>query len=169
MTYLLAEYDEEQAAPEEIIDSGSRKHSYLQARLAYLFSAMERFDVYTELSLDTSNLEDEVLQRHYKRSIDPDVCVYSQEGYDEDAEDDVKMTEMPLLAIEILSPYQGEEILGRKAKAYFALGVQSYWIVYPRARIVTVYTNSTQSRSFSQGDVIDSIADVRLSLNEIFR
>ncbi|MEM7126181.1 MAG: Uma2 family endonuclease [Chloroflexota bacterium] len=166
MTIQFAEYDEE-FAPEGLAELGSLNHSYLQTKLAVLLFSMERFTALTELSLDVSGLDDEALRAKYKDSIKPDISVYTKRSLDI-TDDIVKMSEMPLLAIEILSPMQGVQSLVEKARVYFALGVQSCWIVYPYGRSVTVYTSPRRFRSYSVDDVIDEVVDIRLSLVDIF-
>ena len=131
MTTLLADYDlakyDEEIAPEELTELGSFNHSYLQTKLAVLLFALEDYTALTELSLDVSRLD-----------------------------------------IEILSPMQGVQSLIDKVHVYFALGVRSCWIVYPYNRSVTVYTSPKTFTTYSTGDVVDEILDLRLSLAEIF-
>jgi len=68
-----------------------------------------------------------------KGEIVPDLCVYQQSPplVDDPGEDEVRVTTMPELAIEVLSPTQSINELLKKIKAYFALGVKSCWLVMP--------------------------------------
>lgn len=162
----LATYDEE-VAPEEWAEMGSFNHSYLQTKLAVLLFALEEYTALTELSLDVSRLNDETLQARYKDSIKPGVSVYSRRTLDV-TEDVLKMAEMPLCAIEILSTMQGVQSLIDKVHVYFALGVRSCWIVYPYNRSITVYTSPKTFISYSTGDVVDDVLALHLPLAEIF-
>lgn len=166
MTTMLAAYDEE-FAPEELAELGSFNHSYLQTKLAVLLFALDRYTVLTELSLDVGNLADESLRAQFKDSIKPDISVYPKRTLDV-SDDILKMSEMPLLAIEILSPMQGVQSLIEKVRAYFALGVQSCWIVYPYSRSVAVYSSPKTFISYSADKVVDEVLDIHLSLSEIF-
>ncbi len=83
-----------------------------------------------------------------------------------DFNDIIKMTEMPRWVIEVLSPKQGTYEILEKFKAYFELGVQSCWLVYPEAEAITVYS-SINNRQLS-GEVIDEVLDIRLPHHEIF-
>ena len=171
MTTLLAEpalinFDEE-VAPAELADLGSFNHSYLQTKLAVLLFGFDQYTALTELSLDVSRLADEALRTKYRDSIKPDVSVYRRRALDV-TEDILKMSEMPLLAIEILSPMQGVQSLIEKVQVYFALGVRSCWIVYPYGRAITVYTSPKTFTSYSEGDVVDEVLNLRLPLAEIF-
>ncbi len=171
MTTLLADYDlvnyDEEVAPEELAEMGSFNHSYLQTKLAVLLFTLEDYTALTELSLDVSRLNDETLRTKYKDSIKPDVSLYSRRTLDV-TEDVLKMAEMPLLAIEILSPMQGVQSLIDEVHVYFALGVRSCWIVYPYNRSITVYTSPKTFTSYSMGDVVDDSLNLRIPLAEIF-
>ena len=166
MTTMLAEYDEE-FAPEELAELGSFNHSYLQTKLVVLLFSLDRYTVLTELSLDVGELKDESLRAKFKDSIKPDISVYPKRALDV-TDDILKMSEMPLLAIEILSPMQGVQSLIEKVRVYFALGVRSCWIVYPYGRSVAVYSSSKTFISYSVDDVVDEVQDIRLPLADIF-
>ncbi|MEM7131999.1 MAG: Uma2 family endonuclease [Chloroflexota bacterium] len=165
MIETLLDFDEE-IAPEELAELGSYNHSYLQAKLSSLFFVRSEYTPFTELSLDVSGLDDEVLKAKYKDSIKPDICLYPNRSLNP-AEDILKMTEMPLLAIEILSPMQGVHTLQEKIKVYFALGVQSCWLVYPSVPAVTVYQSAQAFHSYSSGDVVDDALGIRIPLADI--
>jgi Uma2 family endonuclease len=78
------------------------------------------------------------------------------------------MTEMPLLIVEVLSPTQGVQEIFDTYQVYFAVGVQSCWLVYPAAVTVVVYASPDDFTSFSSGDVVDTTLDIRLPLREMF-
>ena len=90
----------------EVSDMGSLNHSLAQARLTSLLDNDERFTVLTELSLDISQYDFSKYGIKAKDEVKPDVCLYSNNIDFQDL-DIVKMTEVPSLAIEILSPSQG--------------------------------------------------------------
>jgi len=136
---------------------GSRLHSFVQVRLAHLLANLDKFNIFTELSLEIDKIE-------YK----PDICVYQQFENDY-LEDDVKMTELPLLAIEILSPSQGFQELISKVKIYFAAGIKSAWIVLPSNKSITVFSSLKTFEVFSKGNLIDTVIGLELPLNEIFK
>jgi Uma2 family endonuclease len=124
-----------------------------------------KYSVLTELSLDTSQLVTH--QFKVKDEIKPDVCAYLKRSLSRPF-DILKMSEMPLLVIEILSPRQGAQEILEKFAAYFALGVLSCWLVDPTTAIVAVYAALDQHKTFSSGEVIDETLDIRLPLVEIF-
>ena len=136
---------------------GSRLHSLLQARLAQLLANLDKFNVFTELSLEIDKTEHK-----------PDVCLYPKfkNSY---LEDDIRMIELPMLAIEILSPSQGFQELINKVKIYFNAGVKSCWIVLPSNKSITVFSNFENFKVFSEGNVVDNVIGIELPLNEIFK
>jgi Uma2 family endonuclease len=79
------------------------------------------------------------------------------------------MSEMPLLAVEILSPKQELYEIWEKFRVYFELGIKSCWLVEPTTRVVTVYSSSQSWQAFSGDDeVIDQKLNIRLLISEIF-
>jgi len=77
---------------------------------------------------------------------------------------------MPLLAIEVLSPKQGNYTILEKFKLYFELDVKSCWLVLPSIDAVTVYSSINNYQTFTKRDseVIDEVLDIRLPITEIF-
>jgi Uma2 family endonuclease len=80
------------------------------------------------------------------------------------------MTEMPLLAIEILSPKQTIDDIIAKFKAYFALGVKSCWLVTPSIRAIAIYSQPNNFKTFGMNDteMIDSVLDIHLAIQNVF-
>ncbi len=137
---------------EEIL--GSRNHSYLQTILGAELLKLEKFTVYTELSLDINGKE-------YK----PDLALYPLEQQPLDfLEDELRMTDMPLCAIEILSPRQFMESITDKFKVYFAAGIQSCWLVIPTTRMVLVYHDMQNIKPFNAGKIVDEALSIELPL-----
>ena len=167
MDMLLA-FDEE-TIPEELEEVGSYNHSYFQIDLALHLLQAGDFTVLPELSLDTEKLKDETLRSAFKLELKPDLSVYPARPKPNVRDDILRMTEMPLLVVEVLSPMQSLHKLSRKVKAYFALGVQSCWIVAPQIEVVTVYTSADESVSYTIGqNVIDEATGIELSVSDIF-
>ncbi|RKZ92886.1 MAG: hypothetical protein DRR19_02940 [Candidatus Parabeggiatoa sp. nov. 1] len=104
-----------------------------------------------------------------KKELIPDLCVYPN-TVKRKRRDIIKMVEMPLLAIEVISPHQGIEEILAKFDAYFALGVKSCWLVEPSVDVLHVYSQPDQHKTFDMGDneVINELMDIRLPLSQIF-
>lgn len=144
---------------EEIPIMGSRNHSYVQANLIVALDKLEHFAVYSELSLEINGLE-------YK----PDVCIYElNQGVESFLDDIIRMQDMPLLAIEILSPRQFSQIIIDKFKAYFKAGIQSCWLVIPNAKTILVYNDLETIIPFSSGILTDPKLQISIPLQTIFR
>jgi Uma2 family endonuclease len=136
----------------------SRNHSYLQTVLTVELFKLAQFTVYTELSLDIDGKE-----------YVPDIALYPQAmEIDNFQEDVLRMTDMPLGVIEILSPRQFIESKTEKFKLYFNAGIQSCWLVVPNMRFISVYSDFTSYRLFSTDEVIDEKLNIRLPLTKVF-
>jgi Uma2 family endonuclease len=121
MTELLTDWQVANHETEEAEEMGSHNHSAIQANVTYLLKRTGKYSVYTELSLDTTPLDPK--QFKFKDEIKPDVCVYPKRGLIRPF-DLLKMSEMPLLVVEVLSPRQSAyEIL---EKDYFDNAVAGY-------------------------------------------
>jgi Uma2 family endonuclease len=157
---------------------GSRNHAYVQAKLARVLGNLEKYAVLTELTLDIrpifeknpellATLEEQ--GREIKEPA-PDVCLYPKvfENNLNWADDVVKIREMPLAVIEILSPRQGIQTIVDKFKVYFAAGIQSCWLVVPAMRSLSVFTALDCSQTFSSGEIVDQVLNLRLPVNAVF-
>jgi Uma2 family endonuclease len=98
----------------------------------------------------------------------PDLCVYPKRKVDLSADDIIRMTEMPIGIMEVLSPRQSILDIQEKFPVYFNAGVKSCWLVVPPTQTVTVYAVPGQGQLFKTGNVIDPVLDIELSLEEIF-
>lgn len=151
---------------QEFDDMGSYNHSTVQANLAYLLKRIETYSVSVELSLDSSGLDKSKFD--VKDELIPDVCVYPKRQLLKSG-DILKMAEMPLMVIEVLSFRQFPSSLVEKFGAYFALGIKSCWLVDPVTRTVHVYSAPDQWRSFSvEEELVDEVLGVRLAVAEVF-
>lgn len=152
---------------EEDVDMGSFNHSYLQVRLGILFDQLGKYTPLTDLSLDVSGVDLSQFDLKTKEEIKPDIVLYPRRSLSR-PRDILKMREMPLLAVEILSPKQGTYELLEKFRLYFELGIQSCWLVEPAINAVTVYASPEQWQAFVRGEVVDEQLGIRLSIEEIF-
>lgn len=146
---------------------GSLNHSAAQANLAFLLKRLGTYSVFTDLSLSINKIDLTQFDISTREEIKPDVCVYPKRKFNP-INDILKMEEMPLLAIEIVSPKQGLYEILEKFKLYFALGVQSCWLVIPSTQTVTVYAGPNHFQTIVSGDVVDTVVNIRLPLSEIF-
>ena len=160
----LTLFREEEA--EEFDDMGSFNHSTVQGNLAYLLKRIGKFTVPVELSLDSSSLDKSIY--NVKDELIPDICIYTKRQLIK-ADDIMKMKDMPLMAVEVLSFRQFTSSLVEKFRAYFALGVQSCWLVDPVTQTVHIYSSSDQWRSFSiEDELVDGSLDIRFAVADVF-
>ena len=151
--------------PEEAVAVGSYNHAMTQTNLGFLLKRLGGYSVFTGLNLDTSDI---VLNHIPKRDeMRPDLCLYPKRSLSRPF-DILKMAEMPLLAIEILSPSQGIQEILEKFAIYFACGVQSCWLVEPITALVIVYPSLYYRLVFSSNEVVDEKLGIRLPFAEIF-
>ncbi len=114
-----------------------------------------------------------------KDELKPDVCVYvilpehEQTKKIERADTDIiKVSKMPDLAIEILSPSQSVNVLLRKFDAFFSLGIKSCWLVMPSLEEARVFSKPGSYKIFDvqrDSELIDEIMDIRLPVDKIFQ
>lgn len=161
---------EDNVGEDEDTDMGSVNHSIIQAKISSLLASDDRFTIMTELSLDISLHDFSQYGIKAKDEIKPDICVYPN-SVDLLEIDLLKMTEMPLLVIEILSPSQSLESLKNKLYAYFTLGVKSCWLVIPSIEAIAVYSQPKQHRTFVMSDteLVDEVIDIHLPIKKVFQ
>lgn len=162
---LVLTTDNEDA--EEFANAGSFNHGYTQARLIVALDRLGSYTPIAELSLDVGELDLREFDLRTKEELKPDIALYPKRGRSQ-PRDILRMREMPLVAIEILSPKQGTYDILEKFKAYFALGITSCWLVDPALRTVSVYSAKDAWETFSTAEVVDEQLAIRLPLNEIF-
>jgi Uma2 family endonuclease len=127
----------------------------VQARLTALLGSYQQYSIFTELSIEIEGKE-----------YVPDICVYPKREIDF-FHDIIRMTELPLLAIEVLSPSQIMQELVDKIEIYLDAGIQSCWLVTPITRSVTVINEKKNSKTFVD-KVIDDKLNISLPLDEVF-
>lgn len=135
----------------------SKLHSYLERKLAAVFDPLPQFTAFLNLTLDIGG-EDYI----------PDLCVYPHMPIDFAEDDVVRMTDLPVMVVEIVSPSQTIQEVLSKFPVYFQAGIRSCWLVVPQTKTISVYTAPNQGQIFNTGDVVDPALDVRLPLSQIF-
>jgi Uma2 family endonuclease len=137
-----------------------KNHSIIQSRLNYALTRDNGSDysILTEINVDFP-----------VRERVPDLAIYPILNFNPD-ENELRMEEVPLGAIEILSEAQSPRELLKKRSEYFFGGVKSYWFVLPALRTVYVYSAPDTYELFTHRDILkDPILNIELDLKEIFR
>lgn len=138
----------------------SRNHSIIQLRLgaALINHYDDQFNFMGELNLAPPNVKPSV----------PDICIYPKSLINL-LEDEIKVIEPPLTAIEILSPKQSiDDVKDKFFNIYFPAGVKSAWLVIPTFRTVYVFTPDRKYATFNSGTLNDPTLGITLELDEFF-
>ncbi len=148
----VSEYEQERGKP-----MPSKLHSLVQTNLIIVLSRFRpSYHALSELSLHLAD-----------RDVTPDISVYGDIDLDF-AQDEVHMTEPPLLTVEIASPTQGVQPLIDKIRFLLGEGVQSCWLVQPQLRTITVYHGAMQHTTYADGSVTDPNLDITVDLADVF-
>lgn len=137
----------------------SKNHSKLQQRIGVELAIRHgaQYEVYSELSLDIPN-----------PPYVPDLCIFPVE-LSNWREDEVKVSDVPLTVIEIVSPSQTDTELTKKSKSYFASGVKSYWLVQPVLRTIFVLLPDGNELVFHNEILTDPTNGISVDLMNVFR
>ena len=135
--------------------AASNVHAAVQVNIAHELRNITKYRIYTELSILIDGAE-------YK----PDVSVYPYHEIDR-KHDIIKMEELPLSAVEIVSPTQLPQAIVAKIERYLQAGVRSCWMVVPYPASVTVYTPETEC-TFFEGHITDSVLGIELPFKQVF-
>jgi len=148
----LSDYEQERGKP-----MPSKLHSLLQKQLIIAFHAFEPpYTVFSELTLQLGD-----------RELTPDLSLYEKATVDF-TQDELRMTEPPLLTVEIASPTQSVQDLVDKIRVLIEHGVQSCWLVQPPLRTITVFTEGMESTTYDRGTVTDPVTEIEVDVGEVF-
>lgn len=167
----LLEIDETKTENEGEYKLPSKNHSLAFGRIMGILFSDERFTVMPELSLDMGQIDLTQYGIKAKDELIPDICLYSKDAnFDYSDLDELKVKQVPKVVIEVLSPIQGIEEIIAKFHAYFAMGIQSCWLVTPVTKSITIYSQPGKPKTYDINDdeIIDEALDIRLSTQEIF-
>ncbi len=84
--------------------------------------------------------------------------------------DVVKMTQMPLTTVEILSASQPiAQIIQKVKEYYFPAGVKSAWVIIPELLAIVLYLpNKEDYEWFKSGKMTDPTTGITLDVKEVF-
>jgi Uma2 family endonuclease len=149
-----SDYERERGKP-----MPSLNHAVIQARISQqLLNGYEDvFTIGSELSLIATS-----------PPTVPDLCIYPEIKLNW-LTDEVKVSRVPLTVVEILSPSQTITELTEKSQAFFAIGVQSYWLVQPAFRSVIILQPNADELVFHNERLTDPTNGISIDLKKIFR
>lgn len=135
----------------------SRNHGFIQAVITgELLRYREKYTAFSELTLQLGDVR-----------ITPDLCVYPKMEMNFQ-EDEVRMTEPPLLAVEILSPTQSQQEVVDRISDMLEAGVESCWLVQPATETITLFAGEGKPTTVSTGTLRDPATDIEIDLADIF-
>ena len=152
-TTQLSDYEKERGKP-----MPSKNHGLIQSNLilALGFNYRKLFSFPTELTIHLNG-----------KDYVPDICIYPKMQFN-GRQDVIRMTEVPLTAIEIISPAQGQDDIMQKFEVYFAQGVKSCWFVQTINDSIAVYLPDNQTFVFHNENLTDPSNDISIDLKEVF-
>jgi Uma2 family endonuclease len=151
----LSEYEIERNKP-----MPSKNHAYIQKNLLVEIDVKYRKQFTCLSEIDITMPE--------KPNCVPDIAIYPKLEFNF-WDDELSMTEMPLTAIEIVSPSQSDNDILKKINRYFQAGVKSCWFVMPAFQAISVYS-SLEKYTFFTSDMTlsDPTTGIEIALSEVF-
>ena len=148
----LSDYEIERHKPMPSFNHGS-----IQANLTALLHAYKNYRTVSEVSLSLTDWP----------SV-PDLSIYPKRPLDFQ-NDLIKVQEVPLAVVEIISPSQSLNELTDKAHQYFAHGVQSCWLVLLPLTTICVFSSADDYTYFRAHETLeDKNLGITLPLKEVF-
>jgi|SRR5271165_2645069 len=74
-----------------------------------------------------------------ERRLKPDIAVLSMEAWSHLDRKRIPVIEIPLIAIEVVSPSNNAYLLQKKRHAYLDAGVAEVWVIYPEEKEIFVH------------------------------
>ena len=138
----------------------SKNHGYIQSRLSMILG-YKYLSTYTLISEGS-------IQMPSKPNCVPDIAIFPLMQIDF-FHDEISISEMPLTAIEIVSPTQSDDEILAKFERYFFAGIQSCWLVQPSMKAIYVYSQIGKYQFFNdEMTLIDKLTGIELNLSEVF-
>lgn len=151
-TVALSAYEAERGKP-----MPGRNHAKVQHRLSV---ALSRYD-------ETYSILPELTLRVGDQTMVPDLSIlpFIEDDW---SQDEVKVSDLPLFVIEIISPSQALADLLIKSEQYLTAGVPSCWIVLPALQTIAVLSPNQKPRYYTEGVVQDQGTGIEVPVEAIF-
>lgn len=163
MSIAVAEYIDVSAAYELERNKPipSKNHAAIQMLLGFflLQKYLTKYTILSEVKIEMPE----------KPDLIPDLSIYPKLEIDF-KHDQTAMNEMPLVAIEIMSPTQSNDDIITKIERYFNAGVHSCWMVIPTLEAIVVYSSLDQYQFFNSTQILkDSVMEIEIDLAQVFK
>ena len=151
---MLAEVEELVDETIEEKEMPSFNHSYICGEIIEQIAENKIFKVFPELTLDID------------KGLTPDISVYFREKTKPNFRRDItRYSEMPILAVEIISASQNIQDLLEKAELLVKNGVKYVWTVEPFSE--TVFVTTENGEEIFHNQVVTS-EDIQVDFKKIF-
>ncbi len=147
----ISDYELERGKP-----MPSLAHAMTQLKLSLLISEYSDYVPLPELSLDLQGFKPV-----------PDIAVFLKSTI-QGRKDSLRISEPPLLAIEILSPKQALSDLFAKSDEYLTHGVEEVWVIIPEIQSITVCKRLSGQQTFISGDVRHGSTGIVVNIEKLF-
>ena len=128
---------------EQVKEMPSLNHSYICAQIMRQLLQDEKIQPLPELTLDV------------EKGLTPDISVFPKEQIHPDFFEDVlKVQQLPILAIEVVSSSQSIHTILEKANLLVQAGVKTVWTVEPYGRSIFVITS--QGKKLFHEELVES-------------
>jgi Uma2 family endonuclease len=147
----------------------NRSHAGIEARISQLLLnwkdhlPLNQFEVFSgEVGCDLPDQES---------GVGIDVAVFTAETIAAQAPDEVYIVGAPILAAEILSPSDTQELVTKKLRTYIDAGVKLVWIVDPDIETITVHQPDAEPYMLRKSDEMlgdPHLPGLRFSVGAVF-
>lgn len=96
-----------------------------------------------------------VLNREKRTVLVPDAAFVRADRLPPPGERSGVLELVPDLVIEVASPNDSANMISEKVREYLDAGVQLVWVVFPKRRMVQIYTPDRSSHLLYEDDVLD--------------
>ena len=112
-----------------------------------------------------------ILNREERTVLVPDAAFVRADRLPPPGERSGVLELAPDLVVEVASPNDSANMISEKVREYLDAGVQLAWVVFPRRRMVQVYTPDRTSRLLYEDDTLDGgdvLPGFEMRVGEIF-
>ncbi len=148
----MSDYEIERGKP-----MPSKNHAWIQANLIVAIHQSRDYRPGSEMTLDIG----------LGHPVTPDISVHPRQEM-ELWNDEIRVTDPPVTAVEIVSPSQTSAEMIKKVHAYLAHGVKTCWLVDPSLRQIIIYNADGTRKIFEEGLVTDPVTGITADMAAVF-
>ena len=148
----LSDYELERGKP-----MPSKNHGLIQANLIVAMSMSDTYRPSSEMTLDIG----------IGHPVTPDISIIPRQPM-ELWNDEIRVTDPPVTAVEIVSPSQTSSEMIKKVHAYLAHGLKTCWLVDPSLRQIIIYNADGTRKIFEEGLVTDPVTGITADMAAVF-